>query len=105
MRDPNVIPCRILDQIHHLVRLTNDVVGCFGIVRIGSYANRSAHVQIQSFFLAEHAGPKIVTQTFGDHQGGVLSGLRQQNHEFISTIAEGVVNQAQLGLDEIPNFS
>ena len=54
--DSNIVPAGILHQIHHLICLADDFARSFCVMRIGGYADRGADVQVQSFFLAEHAG-------------------------------------------------
>ena len=51
-----------------------------------------AHIQIEAFLFAEHAGTQAVTQTFGDDKRGIFSGLRQQHHEFVAAVTKRVVD-------------
>src|ERR1700730_10201724 len=40
LRNPNIVPGSVLHQIHHLVSLTDDVVGSAGVVRIRGQPDR-----------------------------------------------------------------
>src|SRR6266568_7309562 len=79
-------------------------MGSFGIVGISSQANGSANVQIQIFFLAKAAYPQILQQAPRHHQRRLFPGLGQQDDKFISAIAEGIVDQPQLRLDQISDL-
>src|SRR6266702_921858 len=63
-----------------------------------------AALDLQPFFLAEHAAAQTIAQAAGNNQGRIFSGLWQEHHEFISAVSEGKVNQAELGLDQISDF-
>ena len=88
LRYPNIVARAVLDHIHHLVGLTNDVMGRFGVVRIGGESHRSPHIQIQSFFLAETAGAQTVAQSVRNNQRLIFPGLWKQNYKLVSTVAE-----------------
>ncbi len=88
LRNPNIVPRRVLHQIHHLVGLPDDVVRIARIVRIRSQPDRSAHIQIQAFVAAKAAGAQRIAQPFGHHQRLIFARLRQQHHKFVAAIAE-----------------
>ena len=51
LRNPNIIPRRILHHIHHPVGLPDDIMRRPRVMRIRRHSNRRPHIQIQSFFL------------------------------------------------------
>src|SRR5580698_10014895 len=99
LSNPNIIPRSILDQVHHFVRLPNDVMRRLSVVRVSRDPHRSPHIQIQSFLFTEHASPQAVTQTFRHDQSGIFPSLRQQNNKLIAPITKSIVNQPQLCLN------
>ena len=74
------------------------------IVRICRQANRCPDIQVQSFFAAKAARAEALLQSLGDHQRGIFTGLRQQHHEFVPTVAKRKVNQPELRFDQISNL-
>jgi len=102
--DGDVVAGGVLDHVHHLVGLADDVVRRLGVMGIGGEANRRPNVQIQSFFFAEHADAQGIAQAFCHGQGLIFSGLRQEHNELITAIAEGVIDQAQLCLDQVADL-
>src|SRR5207237_6745249 len=63
-----------------------------------------ADVQVQVFGLEELALAQRVEQALGDDHGRVFAGLGQQDHKLIAAVAEGVVNEAKVRLDEVSDF-
>ena len=65
---------------------------------IGGDAHGGADVEIDAFAEVELGGAQQIAQAAGDDHGGMFIGLREQDDEFISAVAEGVVDEAEVGL-------
>src|SRR6185503_294782 len=94
----------VLDHVHHLVCLTNDVMRRFRVVRIRSESHRSPHIEIQSFFFAETASAQAIPQSMRDNQRLVFSGLWEQNYKLVPAVAERKIDQSKLRFDQISDL-
>ena len=72
--------------------------------RVGCDAHAGAHIQVQILFSTEHAVRKTSRNTACNHECGFFSSLRQQHDKFVATVAEGIVDQAQVRLDGVANL-
>lgn len=95
----DIVASGVLDHVHHLVGLTDDLVRALGVFRIRRHAHAGADVEIQLFFFEERGASQNVEQAQRYYHRGIFSRLGKQNYEFIAAVAEGVVDQAQVRFD------
>ena len=97
--DGNVVAGGVLDHVHHFVGLADDLVRALRVFRISRNAHASADIQIQLFFFEERGAAKHVQQTESDYHCRIFSRLGKENYELVATVAEGIVDEAQVRLD------
>src|SRR5438045_2087115 len=100
----DIVAAGVLHHIHHLVGLTDDLMGALGIFGIAGYTHAGADIQ-RDIFDIECSAPHDVAQTSGHDHGGIFVGLGKQNDKFIAAITKGVINQTKVRFDLEANFS
>lgn len=72
-----------------------------GVLGEGGHAEAALDVERDVAFHDERCGTDAVLQALGHNDAVVLAGLGQKDDELIAAVAEGVVDEAQSGLDAV----
>src|SRR5260370_7509858 len=79
-------------------------MGALGVIGVSGQSQAGGDIEVEVFSFKELALAQGIEQAPGHNQGRLFAGLGQKDHEFVAAIAEGVINEAEVRLDEVSDF-
>src|SRR2546422_9353716 len=99
----NVVAGGVLDEVHGLVGPAQDLLGSAAVDGEGGYSEAGGNADVQPFFGEVNLRIHQVLDALHYRQRVPLRSLGEKDHELVASVTEGVVDHAEVALDNVAN--